>query len=260
MHAPGEVCDSTGSSNALMLLLPGFSTAPGLAGRGYACYPHVLKGQTVLKGGLKAAGSALEWLARQFAGPGGDLAYAALETSAADGAGRRAGPLWLPHLIGSGTPQGDRFSRAAAVGLQFEHTPGDLYRGMLESLAFWTRNNLEEMQSLTGLSISTVILTGGAARIPLLSRLKASVLGRPVRVPEIKEAAAAGAALLAGLGCGLFSSPAQALESLRYDCQVIEPDPALSAWYEPLYTRAYLPLYQALEPVHQVLNSLSQNT
>ncbi len=257
VHAPGAVCDSTGSANALMMLLPAFSAAPGLAGRGYACYPHVIDGQTVLKGGLKAAGSALEWLARLFAGPEGRPDYSTLEILAAEGVGRRAGPLWLPHLIGSGTPQGDRFSRAAAVGLQIEHTSGDIYRGMLESLAFWMRHNLEEMQVLTGLSIASVTLTGGTARIPLLSQIKAGVLNHPVRVPTIEEAAAAGAALLAGLGCGLFHNPTEALASLRYDCQKIEPDPALVAWYDRLYQEAYLPLYQALQPIHTVLNQIS---
>jgi xylulokinase len=259
-HTWGAVSDSTGSANALLMLLPAFSGIPALAERGYACYPHVLKGQTVLKGGLKAAGNALDWLARLFAGPGMQPAFSDLERAAAEGVGRKAGPLWLPHLIGSGTPQGDRFSRAAAVGLQFEHTAGDIYRGMLESLAYWLRHNLEEMQSLTRLQTSTITLTGGATRIALLSRLKASVLNRPVRVPEIPEAAAAGAALLAGLGSGLFQSPSEALDSLRYNCLIIEPDQNLNAWYDQMYQQAYLPLYQALQPVHTTLNRFSSMT
>lgn len=162
-----------------------------------------------VKGGLKAAGNALDWLARLLAGPGGKPDYASLEKTAAEGIGVRAGPLWLPHLIGSGTPEGDRYSRAAALGMQLEHTAGDLYRGMLESLAFWTRHNLDEMRSLTGIEITSLTLIGGVTRNELLSRLKASVLNRPVRVPQMPEAAAVGASLLAGLGCELFKIQAR---------------------------------------------------
>jgi xylulokinase len=257
-HTLGAVIESTGSANALTLLLPAFQDHPGLAERGYACYPHILKDMVVLKGGLKAAGSAIDWLARLVSGPDSALDYAHLERTAAEGIGRLAGPLWLPHLIGSGTPEGDRFSRAAAVGLQFEHTRSDLYRGMLESLAFWMRHNLEEMRSITGLVISSVSLTGGATRIRLLSRLKASVINCPVQVPQIPETAAVGAALLAGLGSGVFENPGQALASLRYECLNIDPEPTLVAWYNHLYHEAYLPLYAALAPVNRVLTRLSE--
>jgi xylulokinase len=210
-----------------------------------------------MKGGLKAAGSAIDWLARLFAGSGGEPDFAGLEKEAQEGVGGRAGPLWLPHLIGSGTPEGDRFSRAAAVGLLFEHNRGDIFRGMLESLAFWMRHNLEEMHQITGLELSSITLIGGAARIELLSRLKASVLQHPVRVAEVTEAAAAGAALLAGLGSGVFRSPAEATSSLRYDCQVIDPETRLSAWYDHIYQDTYLPLYAALKPIHSALNQIT---
>lgn len=257
-HILGSVTDSTGSANSLLLLLPGLLEQPGLAEQGYACSPYVLPGFTVLKGGLKAAGSAIDWLVRMLSGPDGNLDYPRLEKEARKGIGKKAGPLWLPHLIGSGTPEGDRFSRAAAVGLLFEHTAGDLYRGMLESLAFWMRQNLVEMQTLTGIDLSVINLLGGVTRIDLLSRLKANVLNRPVRVPNIPEAAAAGAALLAGLGCGIFQSPSEALDSLHYDCRVIEPDSERSQWYEQYYQNTYLPLYAALKPLHKTLDELGK--
>ena len=252
----GAATDSSGSSNALLLLLPAFLDQPGLAQRGYACYPHVLNGQTVMKGGLKAAGSALDWLARLFAGAGGAPDFSGLEKEArSEGwAYNRTAVAWL-HLIGSGTPEGATASAAQRRwGCSSNTRAGISTAGCSKSLAFWMRHNLEEMQPLTGLEISTITLTGGAARIQLLRRIKASVLDRPVRVPEIPEAAAAGAALLAGLGSGVFHSPVDAAGSLRYDCQGFEAEPGLGAWYDQIYREAYLPLYQALKPVHTVLN------
>lgn len=257
-HTPGSVTDSTGSANALLLLLPRFLPDPLLGERGFANYAYVLKDIYAIKGGLKAAGSAIEWLAR-LTTPGNPPEYVALEAAAARGVGMRAGPLWLPHLIGSGTPQGDRFSRAALVGLQAEHDRADLFRGLLESLAMWTRHNLEEMHSLTGLDISSIALTGGVTRLRLLSQLKADVLNRPVLVPQIPESAAAGAALLAGLGAGVFCDPSQALGSIRYDCTQIDPLPQHTGWYEALYQQAYLPLYSILKPVNDTLRQMNES-
>jgi xylulokinase len=238
------------------MLLPRFLPDPWLAERGYASYAYLLDGLYALKGGLKAAGSAIDWLASLLSPAGEAPNYAVLEAEARESVGRRAGPLWLPHLIGSGTPQGDRFSRAAAAGLLIEHRPADLFRGMLESLAFWTRQNLEEMAARTGAPVEALTLTGGTTRLRLLSSLKADVLNLPVRVPGVPEAAATGAALLAGLGSGVFRDPLAAVESLRYDCEVIAPDARRAAWYDTMYHSAYLPLYEALQPVHKALKAM----
>jgi xylulokinase len=255
-YASGAMVDSTGSANALLLLMPRFLPNPALAKSGYASYTYVLKDRYALKGGLKAAGSAVEWLARQLSAPGSEPDYAGLETAAEKGVARQAGPLWLPHLIGSGTPQGDRFSRAALIGVQFEHNRGDQFRGLLESLALWTRHNLEAMQDLTQQSISSFTLLGGITRLHLLSQLKADALNRPVLIPQVPEAAATGAALLAGLGAGVFSNPAEALSSLHYPCTQIDPIPQHVSWYDTLYRQVYLPLYTTLKPINDTLNSL----
>ena len=250
---PGAVADSTGSAQALIFLLPRFLPDPALAEGGFACYAYLLPGMFALKGGLKAAGSAAQWLARLLSGEPPD--YAALEREAWAGVGKQAGPLWLPHLIGSGSPQGDRASRAALVGARFEHNRGDLFRGMLEALACWTRHNLEVMSAQTGLPYGDVALTGGATRLRLLSQLKADLLRCPVTVPEIPEAAASGAALLAGLGAGVYPSPSTAAASLDYPRTHFEPDSARAFWYNHLYYEAYLPLYQALKSANQVFEN-----
>lgn len=256
-NAPGAVVESTGSANALLMLLPHFLPDPALAPSGYASYAYLRPGLWALKGGLKSAGSAVEWLARMLSADSAPD-YARLEAAAREGIGRRAGPLWLPHLIGSGTPQGDRFSRAALVGAAYEHNSGDLFRGMLESLACWLRHNLEEMSTITGQPVESVILTGGATRLSLLSQLKADLTGRPIRIPQIEEAASVGAALLAGLGAGIFGSMEEALASLRFESTEIIPDPSRAAWYDQLYRTVYRPLYSTLQPVAQALEAMNQ--
>lgn len=243
---PGILVDSTGSANALVTLVPHFLNQPALREGGYACYAHVLRDAFVLKGGLKAAGSAISWLVNLLAG--GDHGYAQLEEGARAGAGSKVGPLWLPHFLGSGTPQGDRFSRAALLGVQIEDTPADLFRALLEGLALWTRHNLDVMQAATSRPLDSLVLTGGSTRLTLLSTLKAAAAQKTVLVPQLPEAAGVGAALQAGLGAGVYPDPATAQSTLDYSTETFLPDPQLSAWYDRLYQEVYLPLYPALQP------------
>jgi xylulokinase len=255
-YHPGTVVDSSGTAQAVVMTLPSFRTAPAIAAGGYSCYAHVAPGCYAFKGGLKSTGSAVEWLARQLAAPDatGALPYAVLQAEAAAGVGLRRGPLWLPHLLGSGTPQGDRHSLAALVGVRLEHERGDLFRGLLESLACWLRHNLEVMAGLTGQPAGQVIALGGATRLPLLTQLKADLLNAPVSVPDLPEAAATGAALLAGMAVGAFPDVSEAVASLRYGQTVIEPDAGRVSWYDELFHEAYLPLYEALRQVNHVLD------
>jgi len=255
---PGTIVDSSGTAGAVLALLPAFHTSPEAAAGGFACYAHVLPDLYVLKAGLKLTGGAVDWLARQLAGPGAtDLHYEPLEAAAAQGVGRRAGPVWLPHLHGgSGTPEGDLASLAALVGVRSDHEPGDLFRGLLESLAFWLRHNVEVMAALTGQTATDVILTGGTTRLHLLSQLKADVLDRPMIVSDVPEAAALGAALLAGLGAGVFRSPAEAVASVQYGRTVIEPQPKHATWYDTLYRDIYWRLYDDLRDVNHRLVEL----
>lgn len=247
----GAVVDSTGTAEAVVMLLLAFRSDSSIGERGFACYAHVLPDLYVLKGGLKAAGSSIAWLVRLLSPDPLAPDYAGLEAQAATTCAKKSGPLWLPHFLESGSPEADPFSRAALVGAQLEHTRGDLFRGLLESLACWLRANLEEMQLLSGTPVNTVALIGGATRITLLNQLKADLLNRPVAIPELPEAAAIGAALLAGVGCGLFNSPQEATRSLRYGQTWIHPHADHVQWYDRLYHRSYRPLYRSLREINR---------
>jgi xylulokinase len=180
-----------------------------------------------------------------------------LEAAARTGVGRKAGPLWLPHLNGAGSPEADRRSRAALVGAALEHEAGDVFRGFLEALAFALRNNVEYMQKYTHQKVDEVTLIGGGARFGLLTELKADVLNKPVSVPEVPEASAVGAALLAGLGSGAFKTPEEAFRVLRYQRKLVLPDPRRVEWYDRYFKEVYQPLFSALIATNAALERLN---
>ena len=259
-YQPGRVVDSTGTAQAILMLTQKFISSPQIARQTFACYGHTLPGYYVFKGGLKAAGGGLEWLVRQLSGmnSNGKLPYAELEAAARQGVGRKAGPLWLPHLNGAGSPEADRRSRAALVGALQEHEAGDIFRGFLEALAFALRNNIELMQHYTHQPVDEVTLIGGGVRFGLLTELKADVLNKPVAVPEVPEASAVGAALLAGLGSWVYASPEEAFKVLRYHRKMVLPDARRAAWYDRYFKEVYQPLFSALLETNVALERLNK--
>ena len=86
-------------AEALLVVSPTFRSTPEMAAAGYACYAHVIPGQSAIKGGLKAYGGAIEWLASRLSGdplPGTELPYERLAAAAEAGMGHHAGPLLAP--------------------------------------------------------------------------------------------------------------------------------------------------------------------
>jgi xylulokinase len=258
---PGVVIDSMGTSESTLVVLDHFHSDITVVQHGFVCYAHVIPGLYILKAGIHAAGGAIEWLARLLSATNNEnntIPYQELEQEAEKGVGKIIGPLWLPHFIGSGTPEADWNSRAALIGAKIDHTPGDLLRGLLESQAFWLKNNLDEIHLLSGQTIQQVILLGGTTRMQLLSKLKASIINLPMVLPGLSEASATGAALLAGLGIGVFKNPQEAARSICVKNSTIDPIPELVKWYQPIYERLYLKLYPSLCGIWSEMNELDK--
>lgn len=249
--APGQALASFGTAGALLAPSELFHGGREVFERGLSCYCYVAGDSYIVQGGLGATGGALAWLARLLRGATRPEDYAALEGAALDSPPGARGLVCLPHLRGSGTPEHDNASRAALVGLRPEHAPGDLWRALIESLACWTRANLDAIEAATGQPIERLTLIGGATRGTLLPRAIADVTGRAVALPEIAEATALGAALLAARAIGMPAA-APGVAAAR----TIEPDQRRSAWYDRMYREVYAPLYAALRPINHALDAL----
>jgi xylulokinase len=247
--APGQALVSFGTAAALLAPSAEFYGGGAVFAQGLSCYCYVVGERYVVQGGLSAAGAALAWLARLLRGGAMAGDYAALERAAQQSPPGARGLACLPHLRGSGTPERDSASRAAFVGLREAHGPGDMWRALIESLACWARQNLAAIEAATGQPIERLTLIGGTARGALLPQVLADITGRTVALPEIAEASALGAALLAGRAVGLPPPPPA-------DTRTIEPDASRSAWYDRFYREVYAPLYGALRPIHYALAEL----
>ncbi len=116
------------------------------------------------------------------------------------------------------------------------------YRAILENTAILVRSHIELVREATGHEPDELIFAGGASKSALWSQIVADVTGKPVKVPVVKEATALGAAILAGVGVGIWPSvEAAAAATVKWD-KTYQPDPGNRAVYDELY-KAWKALY-----------------
>ncbi len=109
------------------------------------------------------------------------------------------------------------------------------YRAILENTALTVRGHIELVKETTGNEPDELIFAGGAAKSPLWTQILADVTGKPVKVPVVKEATALGAAILAGVGVGLYPSIEDAVsKTVKWDKTYI-PDSSVKGVYDDLY-------------------------
>lgn len=167
----------------------------------------------------------------------GEDAYTALEHAAAElppGADGVTG-------IFSNLMQADRWVHAspAFVGFDLSAPPErarpQCFRAIEESAAYVARGHLEIVEEVTGREVDEVVMTAGASQGLLWPQVLADVLGRPVRVPVVKESAAVGAAICAGVGVGIYADPGEvARTGLEFE-STFHPQPEAVDAYEALY-------------------------
>ena len=160
------------------------------------------------------------------------------------------GLLFLPYLSGERTPYPDPHARGVFFGLSLRHGKAHLTRAVLEGVSYGLRDSLELMRAL-GLSIQQVRASGGGARSALWRQILADVFGTQIVTVNVTEGAAYGAALLAGVGAGLYDSVKTACQAVVRVTGQTEPGPAASI-YADYYPR-YRALYPALAPQFEAM-------
>ena len=210
------------------------TTRPPLPGR----YLYLPIGNT--------AGMALRWFRDVCCPdlPAGSAGYAALDREAAAVPLGCEGVTFLPFLAGAPDQDECPGARGAFYGARLSTTRAHLARSVMESAAFMIRDFLSDLERL-GCPAREVRSLGGGARSAVWLQMKADICGRVFRVPACTEAAAQGAALLAGWGSGLI---ARGEVPPPREAAAYAPDPALAARAEAAHGR-YRRLYAALKPL-----------
>ncbi len=245
--APGAVSATIGTSGVVFAA----TDRPALDPKGRLhTFCHAVPGRWHLMGVTQAAGLSLRWFRDRFGAAGNEDGRDAYERLTAEAAALPPGSdglLWAPYLMGERTPHLDPNARAALIGLTASHTRGHVVRAILEGVAFSLRDSFTLFAEM-GVPVRNIRLGGGGARSPLWRQIQADVYGREVEVLEAEEGAAYGAAILAGVGAGVWSSVDTACSEVVKVAQRVAPQPAVVERMNASYA-AYRRIYPAVVSV-----------
>lgn len=222
--------------------------------RGLVTLQSADRDKYLLLGEMETCGECLNWAARALYGlEPGPTAFGQMDAEVESCDPGAAGLLFTPWMYGERSPIADERLRAAFINLGANHTRPQLARAIYEGTAFNLRWILESMDELYHFRPATLRLIGGGARGQPWVRIVADVTGRTLEIiPNPQDAGAIGAALIAAVGLGLYSS-IEATRSIVPVGRVVTPAEPVPAVYHELYT-AFQRLYPALRPLYHRLN------
>ena len=245
---PGDVSATIGTSGVVFAASDAPVTDP--LGRLHT-FCHAIPGRWHVMGVTQAAGLSLRWFRDNFGVSAGKVGepYDQLSAEAAKVPPGAGGVLWAPYLMGERTPHLDPDARAALIGLAADHTRANVVRAILEGVAFSLKDTLTIFNEL-GIPVRAIRVGGGGARSPLWRQIQADVYGQPVETVQAEEGAAYGAALLAGVGAGVWPSVDAACDAVVHVAKRTPPDPSAVIVMRESYAK-YRRIYPALRSINQ---------
>lgn len=203
---------------------------------------HVIPDLWLLQGGTVGGGGVLRWFKQEL---GGEDSFDDL-TAVAEKIGPGSdGVLFLPYMAGERSPLWDPDAKGVFYGLGFDKTRAHMVRAALESVAFSLEHNLKVAESI-GVTANELLAMGGSANSKLWVQIKADVTGKTMKIPASDTATTLGAAILAGVGVGLYSGFEEAVKRTISIMRVQEPIEANHEAYRKLF-QEYLALSEHMQ-------------
>lgn len=210
-------------------------------------YQHLVEGLWYPGTGTKACASSVRWTRDTFCREEKEMAkqlgvspFDLMDIQAAKAPPGSLGLLFHPYLLGEQAPHYNPFLRGHFLGISFRHGKSHFLRAVYEGIGFSLKDSLEMLISL-GLTIDDVRLIGGGTKSRLWSQIVTDVLGLQLNVPAVRDASF-GAALLAGMGVGVFADDAEAVQRGVRIAGVLTPNEEAHDVYSrlfPIYCRAH---------------------
>lgn len=230
---PGLVSDVTGTSCILTLIAPRSLLDPEISN------VATVEGNWGPFALLETGGDAMRWARRAL--HEGKESYDQLVARAQEAPVGSDGLFFLPFLTGERLGA-HRNARAQFFGLGAAHGLSHLNRAILEGVAFAGARHLQIMEKASGQKIERVIASGGGAKTEFWLRIKASIYGVPIVVPEEQECGILGCAAMGAVATGQFASLDQAVSAFVRYADEIAPDPSWQDTYrrmQPIFDKLY---------------------
>ena len=235
--SPGQTQEQGGQAGGMSICIDRYAADPRLI-LGF----HVVPGRWLLQGGTTGGGGALKWL-RETMCP--ELSFAEMSSLAETAESGSGGVTFLPYMAGERSPIWNPDACGVFFGLNFGTTRAQMIRACMEGVAYALRHNLETAEA-AGARADTLRAMGGSANSRIWTQIKADVTGHGIDVPGSDTATTLGAAMLAGVGTGVWRNFEEAAGQTVRVNRTVEPDPAAREIYDRGY-RTYRQLYEQLK-------------
>ena len=219
-------------------------------GRRLHTFCHAVPGKWHVMGVMLSAGGSFRWLRDticreeiEIAKKKGVDPYQIMTEEAAHSPQGCEGLIFLPYLAGERTPYPDPDARGVFFGLTLRHRKAHLIRSVMEGIAYGLRDSLELMKEI-GVRMDEVRASGGGARSSLWRQIQADVNNLEMLTTSVDEGPAFGAALLAGVGVGIYGTVEDACSRTIHIEDRMKPVKENVELYEGYYR-----VYRSLCPV-----------
>jgi xylulokinase len=253
-YKPGTLFDVIGTWESVITTIPVPEMNDAIRKSAICIQSHVA-GDCYAAWGGAPSGESLEWFRKQFgyeaqhkAKTDGGNVWEHLLASLKDTSPGASGVMFLPHLSAAGCPISDPKSMGAFVGLSNTATHADMLRAVIEGINYQFLEIREAMEAGLNCSFDNIIVSGGGSQNEFWIQNKADMLGLPIEVSNVQEATPLGAAMLAGVGIGLYENLDEAYERVKQPGKVFNPNLELTAKYKSLF-EIYKSIYPSLKSV-----------
>lgn len=212
---------------------------------------HVVPNMWLLQGGTTGGGGTLNWFNREFghieqqeAIKNGSNPFVIMSEEAEDIPPGSDGVIFLPYMKGERSPLWNSKAKGVYYGLSFDKTRSHMIRSTMEGVAYALRHNLETAEEV-GVEIGRLSSVGGSANSHVWTQLKSDITGRTIEVPYSDHATTLGAAILAGVGVGIYKNFKEAVEKTVTIQKTYEPNKERVEIYKECYSN-YLKLSKLL--------------
>lgn len=248
----GQVLSAIGTSEQILMVVDEPANSAENIDTNFTCVNYVVDDKYYVAGMVVSSGVILDWFRSEVAKED----FTTLIEEAEKSPLGAKGVLMLPHFRGKYAPGADPLSKGTFIGLTTSHTRGDLVRAILEGLCYESATIIEGIQEMVGDPIHAVNVVGGATKSPFWMQMKADILGRPIICLDVPEVVTLGAAMLAGIGAGVYRDSVDAVQQTRGDEKTYQPDMKKHVQYRAVFEQVYKEIYPALREINYKIEGL----
>ncbi len=225
------------------------------------CQAHVVKDKYDVYG-VSVTSGVLEWYKDNFcaeeiaeAQKTGKNIWSILMNKAEKSTLGSNGLFMLPDIFGSTCPVQDNYSRGVFIGINSNTNKEDFLRSIVEAISYKGIELYDAVKKYTDSEGSKIILTGGAIRNEFWMQTKADMFGKPIEIPEIEEATPLGAAMIGGVGIGVYKNFEDAFLRIKRTVKNYYPDEKRHKIYMDFYKNIFEKIYHVCRDLNTIIST-----